>query len=119
MCHKIPPPLQDRVFPVVIISAMSSPDSFIDVQLCLGGLDQVPGCRNVLRKDVVVGAYTAIEAGRRSDGRTTWSMAVASDAEGILPSWLQTPVLPFAMAKDVGFFIDWAKDYRTKASASN
>ncbi|KAI9887024.1 MAG: hypothetical protein M1823_001168 [Watsoniomyces obsoletus] len=115
MCHRMPSPLQDRVFPVLIISAMSSPDSFIDVQLCLGGLEQVPGARNVLRKDVVVGAYTSVEAGRRSDGRTTWSMAVASDAKGILPSWLQAPAIPSAIAKDVGFFMEWAKNRRAKA----
>lgn len=125
----MPLPLQDRVFPVLIVSAMkkknndnnknTSPgdDRFIDVQIGLEGLQHVPGSKHVLRNDVVVGMYTSVEAGFGRPHSTTWSTAVASDAAGSLPSWAQTPMMPSAIAKDVGFVMDWIRDRRANGGS--
>ena len=118
MCHRLPGPLQDRVFPVLVISAMSSPDSFLTVQIGLDGLERVSGSEDVGRKDVVVGTCTSIEACWRQAGRITWGMTVTSDAKGVLPSWVQTAMIPSAIAKDVGFLMAWVHDRRNGAAAS-
>ena len=119
MCHKLPNPLGNRVFPVLVISAMSSEDSFIDVQIGLRGLDGVPGSRHVKRQEMVHGTYTSIERGSTRDGHILWSMATVGDVGGNVPSWMQELLIPAAIANDVRLFFGWAEKYRANRLGSS
>lgn len=65
------------------------------------------------------GEDRAVKDGREvrdGDGRNIeWIMATASDTKGNLPMFLQKPNLPGAVAKDVGFFMEWIKTVDVKS----
>lgn len=121
MCHKIPPPLNNRVFSVVVITARSIfTEAFLVVQIPVD-ITKVPAAlysngrhkqaadSAQKKKDVTVGQYVSIERAEMVDegARVKWQMATASDAKGMLPMWAQKMGVPGAVVKDVGFFIDW------------
>lgn len=108
MEHKIPPPLQRRVFRVLVITASrgEAGSALIVVQI------PVEGNPIESRDGVVYGIYCSVETARLENGRTIWSMATASDAKGWMPMWLQKTQMPKAVAVDVGYFIKWRMEVR-------
>ena len=50
------------------------------------------------------------------DLNVEWVMAVASDAKGWLPMWIQKMALPGAIVKDVGLFTKWTAENRARNS---
>lgn len=128
MAHKMPPPLANRVFSVLVVKAKNTtrrPPSLIVVQIPLeiaklplalyaNGRHKQDGDTAQKKKDITMGVYVSIERCElQSSGRTKWTMATASDAKGNLPIWLQKTGIPGAIAKDVGFVIDWLQKKRT------
>jgi hypothetical protein len=119
MCHAIPPPLQPRCFPVLVCTAATSEASFLAVTVPVD-LESIPasfyssgrntseGSGSQHRKKPVMGIYSAVEtAYLDADGQIDWTMATASDAKGNLPMFAQKMGIPAAIAKDVGFFLNW------------
>ncbi|KAI5203561.1 hypothetical protein AUEXF2481DRAFT_1603 [Aureobasidium subglaciale EXF-2481] len=122
MCHHIPPPLDNRTFPVLVVTARSiGPDhpSFLVVQIPVDitKLDKAvysthknkqEGDTAEKRKPVTLGQYVSIERCAMVENfNVKWQMATASDAKGNLPMWAQKMGIPSAVIKDVGLFIDW------------
>ena len=127
MAHKIPPPLNNRVFSVVIITARSiaSPRQFLVVQIPVdisivkealysNGRNKVDGDDATKRKTVEMGQYVSIERGELIDdgAKVIWQMGTASDARGVLPMWVQKMAVPGTIVKDVSLFIDWIQKRR-------
>lgn len=78
------------------------------------------------RSDIVVGSYVSVErfrllptilANSRGTGAVEWVMATASDARGMVPTWLQTPAVPSQIAKDVPLFLQWLQREGRKKKA--
>lgn len=128
MAHNIPPPLNNRVFTVLVTTARSqiSPLSFIVVQIPVdisrigtalysNGRHKTDGDTSQKRKDVQIGEYVSIERCEliESNSRIKWQMATASDAKGVLPISIQKMAVPGSVVKDVGFFIDWTQKRRS------
>lgn len=136
MCHSLPGPLSPRCFPVLVLTAYTTPTSFLAVTVPVNLSSQPPlnaayysTGRNTIdptaseqqKKKPVLGVYAAVETVRlmtgdehklpdgKEDGRIEWTTATASDAKGNLPMFLQKPNLPGALAKDVGFFMKWIR----------
>jgi Protein of unknown function (DUF3074) len=119
MCHAIPPPLQPRCFPVLVCTAATSETSFLAVTLPVdlesipasfysSGRNTTEGSDSQHRKKPVMGKYAAVETAYiDTDGQIEWTMATASNAKGNLPMFAQKMGLPGAIAKDVGFFLNW------------
>ncbi|KAI4733291.1 hypothetical protein E4T50_16150 [Aureobasidium sp. EXF-12298] len=122
MCHHIPPPLDNRAFPVLVVTARSAgpkDPSFLVVQIPVDitKLDnamysthknKLSGDTAEKRKPVTLGQYVSIERCTMiEDMNVKWQMATASDAKGNLPMWAQKMGIPSAVIKDVGLFIDW------------
>jgi hypothetical protein len=122
MCHKVPAPLNKRVFPVVVITARKATPphnepgcSFLVVQIPVS-LEGVSNAKYHNVPKVTEGIYCAIERGElvEEGKKVMWQMATASDAKGVLPMWAQKMGVPGAVIKDVGLFIKWAEERRTK-----
>lgn len=117
MVHHIPPPLNDRVFPVLVITAKKS-EEFMVVQIPVDttGMPaaKYPSYNGKGGGSITPGMYVSIERGELLDGRekVKWQMATASDAKGVLPMWAQKMGVPGAVVKDVGLFIDWCAKRR-------
>ena len=130
MCHKMPPPLNNRCFATLVASARTtSPDrGFVVVQvpvdiaavpasLYSSGRNKTEGADALKKQKVVMGQYVSIERVRLlpeegSPGVVEWEMATASDARGSLPMGLQKMGVPGAIVKDVGFFLGWNEKRR-------
>lgn len=114
MRHHIPPPLNNRVFSVLVITAKKT-DRFIVVQIPVD-LAKVPGAKYDRDSKVTAGMYCSIEYGQLIDdgSKVKWQMATASDAKGVLPMWAQKLGVPGAVVKDVGLFIDWTQKRRSR-----
>lgn len=55
-----------------------------------------------------MGIYSAVETAYiDADGQIDWTMATASNAKGNLPMFAQKMGIPGAIAKDVGYFLNW------------
>ncbi|KAF4310319.1 hypothetical protein GTA08_BOTSDO03026 [Botryosphaeria dothidea] len=127
MCHQMPPPLTNRVFPVVIITAKTGADSFVVVQIPVdlqdfpdgdvlysNGRNKRDGESSVKSKKVTPGIYVSVERVKLTEaGEVKWVMATASNAKGYVPMVLQKQGVPGAVLKDVGLFIQWAMGSRT------
>lgn len=125
MAHHIPPPLNNRVFPVVICTARHATEQrFLVVQIPVdaskiasakysNGKNKTSGETAQQKKDITLGQYVSIERAEvTSDGKVRWQMGTASDAKGNLPMWAQKMGVPGAVVKDVGLFIDWTQKKR-------
>ena len=133
MVHKIPAPLNNRVFPVLVITGKKAAapaaqrgseeapsnampgDSFVVVQIPVG-TQGLPGAKYHNVPKVTGGLYCSIERVEVvEDGKKVqWSMATASDAKGVLPMWAQKMGVPGAVVKDVGWFMLWVEERRKK-----
>lgn len=116
MHHHIPPPLQNRVFTVLVISAKRH-NEFITVQIPVE-TRHLPGTKYADEGRITAGMYVSVERGELvQDGtKTRWEMATASDAGGNLPMWAQKLGTPGAVVKDVGLVLEWCEDRRNGGS---
>jgi len=113
MVHHIPPPLDDRVFPELVITARKA-DEFVVIQIPVDTTG-MPGAKYDNKGGkLTAGMYCSIERGQLLDGgaRVKWQMATASDAKGVLPMWAQKMGVPGAVVKDVGLFMGWTAKRR-------
>ena len=55
-------------------------------------------------------AQGAREKHGETNGQIEWTMALASDARGVLPMALQNRALPGAISGDVGLFVKWIRN---------
>ncbi|TKA61044.1 hypothetical protein B0A55_10826 [Friedmanniomyces simplex] len=118
MVHHIPPPLNDRVFPVLVVTARKAEELLVvQIPVEVKGMPGTSYNSNQFRK-LQDGMYCSIERAELLDtgAKVKWQMATASDAKGILPMWMQKMGVPGAVVKDVGLFIGWtAKQRKGKA----
>ncbi len=116
MCHKIPPPLNNRVFPVIVITAKRQ-NEFLVVQIPVA-TQGLPGAKYHDVPKVTGGIYVSVERGELVEGgaKTMWQMATASDAKGVLPMWAQKMGVPGAVVKDVGLAVGWIEERRGKGT---
>ncbi|TQV96856.1 hypothetical protein V2A60_000509 [Cordyceps javanica] len=113
--HKLPFPLQKRVFPVLqATAAVEGRQEFVVVQVFYAG---EPAAANA--SGTVTGAYTSIERIRSLPGgevggskQIEWVMGTASDAMGMLPEFVQALATPDMVPKDVDFFLSWVAGQR-------
>lgn len=127
MAHKIPPPLTNRVFSVLVVKAKNTthtPNSFIIAQipvdisklptaLYANGRHKTDADTAQKKKDITMGVYVSIERCElENSGHVKWTMATASDAKGNLPIFMQKMGIPGAVAKDVGLVIAWLEKKR-------
>ena len=112
MAHHIPAPLNNRVFPVVVITAKKT-EEFLVVQIPVA-TKGLPNAKYHNVPKVTGGMYCSIERGKLLDegAKVQWQMATASDAKGVLPMWAQKMGVPGAVVKDVGLFIGWCAKKR-------
>ncbi|KAK3674649.1 hypothetical protein LTR78_005371 [Recurvomyces mirabilis] len=112
MVHHIPPPLNDRCFSVLIVTAKTAQD-FLVVQIPID-TNGMPGAKYLTKGKLQHGMYCSVERGELLEHgkKVKWQMATASDAKGILPMWAQKMGVPGAVVKDVGLFIDWTSKRR-------
>lgn len=129
MRHKVPAPLNNRVFPVLVVTGKKAAtpageggaapgrpgDSFTVVQIPVA-TQSLPNAKYHNAPKITGGLYCSIERCEVvEDGqKVRWSMATASDAKGILPMWAQKMGVPGAVVKDVGLFILWVSEGRQK-----
>ncbi|EMD00543.1 hypothetical protein BAUCODRAFT_118302 [Baudoinia panamericana UAMH 10762] len=113
MVHHIPPPLNDRVFSVLVVTAKQA-EEIIVVQIPVDTAGMAGAKYNTKSSKLQSGIYVSIEHGQLIDGgaKVKWQMATASDAKGILPMWAQKMGVPGAVIKDVGLFIGWCAKRR-------
>lgn len=131
MAHKIPPPLTNRVFSVLVVKAKDTsktPNSFIIAQipvdisklptaLYANGRNKTDADTAQKKKDVTMGVYVSVERCElETSGHVKWVMATASDAKGNLPMWMQKMGVPGAVAKDVGLVVEWLDKNRKGAA---
>ena len=114
MRHKIPAPLNNRVFPVMVITGKKE-RSFVDLQIPVA-TKGLPGAKYHDVPKVTGGMYCSIERCELVEGgeKVKWQMATASDAKGVLPMWAQKMGVPGAVVKDVGLFMSWVAERRNK-----
>ncbi|ATY63171.1 hypothetical protein A9K55_008435 [Cordyceps militaris] len=112
--HKLPFPLQKRVFPVLqATAAVEGRREFVVVQVFYAG-----GPAPANAQGTVTGAYTSIERVREIPGEAggqsqiEWVMGTASDAMGVLPEFVQALATPDMVSKDVDFFLSWVARQR-------
>ncbi|KEY71027.1 hypothetical protein S7711_00851 [Stachybotrys chartarum IBT 7711] len=107
--HKLPKPLQKRLFPVFQATcSVRGRREFLVIQIAAKEPDVgVKGQRGRVR-----GAYTSIERLRETAEGTEWVMGTVSDARGALPPWMQRLAVPGQIAKDVEFFLKWIANQR-------
>ncbi|GAB7345375.1 hypothetical protein MBLNU457_3722t1 [Dothideomycetes sp. NU457] len=126
MAHKIPPPLNNRVFSVLVATARSSSDArFLVVQIPVdirlvekalysNGRNKRDGDEAIKRKEVHLGQYVSIERCEVLDdgAKVQWQMGTSSDAGGVLPMFVQKMAVPGAIVKDVSLFMEWIENKR-------
>jgi hypothetical protein len=108
--HKMPAPLNNRVFPVLqVTAAVRGRREFVVVQIA--AVPETAGAEESTSTPVgaLRGTYTAIERFREIDGQgnVEWVMGTVSDARGVLPAWIQKMAVPGQIAKDVDMFLEW------------
>lgn len=116
MLHHIPPPLNNRSFSVLVVTARQD-RRFLVVQIPVD-LSGVSNAKYVDAPKVTEGIYVSIERGEllEGDAKVKWQMATASDARGSLPMWVQKTGVASAVVKDVGLFIDWCSKTRSSTA---
>ncbi|KAK8056111.1 hypothetical protein PG993_001338 [Apiospora rasikravindrae] len=139
MRHKIGRPvLKDRTFPVLQLTATSvpvageagvEPREFVVVSIPVPDFGTNEASQLARDKGAQIAAYVSIERIRVLDardqegqsqnrsgkaGEIEWLMATASDAGGVLPSWVQNMAMPGIIWKDVPLFLKWIAGERLK-----
>lgn len=128
------PVLQDRVFPVLQMTASvlgrdgaeseASSREFVVVSVTVDDFGGAPEAEHAKAGDVVVASYASVERvrkvaeGAEGAGKIEWIMATASDAKGVLPAWVQKAAVPGQVAKDVSLFLGWIAKEREKGGVA-
>ncbi|KAK8027337.1 hypothetical protein PG991_004393 [Apiospora marii] len=122
MRHKVGRPvLKDRTFPVLQLTATAGEEEreFVVVSIPVPDFGTNEASQLAREKGAQVAAYVSVERLRvmeaRDDdqqpsgkaGKIEWLMATASDAGGVLPSWVQNMAMPGIIWKDVPLFLKW------------
>ena len=116
MQHHIPAPLNNRVFPVLVVTGKKAGGGeFIVAQIPVA-TKGLPGAKYHNVPKVTGGMYCSVERCELVEEgmKTRWQMATASDAKGVLPMWAQKMGVPGAVVKDVGLFMSWVAERRSK-----
>lgn len=128
MGHRIPAPLNNRVFATLVTRAFTRAGEFVVAQIPVditkvaeakysNGSNRTKGDNDEQRQKVVIGQYVSVERVReQADGNIKWETATASDAKGWLPMVIQKPAIPGALCKDVGWFMKWTSERRPKSA---
>jgi hypothetical protein len=129
MAHKLPAPLKPRVFTIAILTATSAAETGSPSSLV--ATIPLPALRNItaskyangaIANTVVHAAYVAVEyvsiqeqkVPNAGKSHIVWEMATSSDAKGALPMGVQKMGIAGAVVKDVGLFLKWVGDRRSK-----
>lgn len=123
MAHKMPPPLQNRVFAVLVARGRTNINGgpgFVLAQVPVefpadfkeafysSGRNVKEGGNSLQRSKIIKGQYASVERVKLdAEGRVVWETAVSSDAKGWLPMPVQKLGVPGAVLKDVGLFVEW------------
>ncbi|KAI0843013.1 hypothetical protein F5Y06DRAFT_256683 [Hypoxylon sp. FL0890] len=128
MRHRIGKPvLKDRTFPVLQMTASDKAGKeFIVVSIPVPDFASSEKSKLAREKGAQVAYYVSVERIRKMDGvgdgdagKIEWLMATASDAAGVLPSWVQNLALPGVIWKDVPLFLGWiAKERRRQGKTT-
>lgn len=106
--HKMPAPLNNRVFPVLqVTAAVRGRREFIVIQIA--AVPESLSAEEPRSDGALRGTYTSIERFKEVDeqGNVEWLMGTVSDARGVLPAWIQKMAVPGQIAKDVDMFLEW------------
>ncbi|GAA5873989.1 hypothetical protein JCM1840_006111 [Sporobolomyces johnsonii] len=115
MLYHQPFPASNRSFTFLLYTAEQSPvpsvrnperllRSFVVVSIPVA-LPEAPP-----EKGFVRARYVSVEQVKeRDEGGVVWTMAVSSDAGGLVPRWISERVMPAKISEDVPSFIDWIK----------
>ncbi|KAK8125262.1 uncharacterized protein PG998_001021 [Apiospora kogelbergensis] len=131
MRHKVGRPvLKDRTFPVLQLTATVMSGSgaeakeFVVVSIPIPDFGKNEASRLAGEKGSQIAVYASVERIRRLEqghqgqsgkaGEIEWLMATASDAGGVLPSWVQNMAMPGIIWKDVPLFLRWIDGERRK-----
>ncbi|KAK7989029.1 hypothetical protein PG989_009344 [Apiospora arundinis] len=124
MRHKVGRPvLKDRTFPVLQLTATAMTGSgaeakeFVVVSIPLPDFGTSEASQLAREKGAQIAVYVSVERIRVLEqnqahqsgkaGEIEWLMATASDAGGVLPSWVQNMAMPGMIWKDVPLFLKW------------
>ncbi|KAK7941117.1 uncharacterized protein PG986_013504 [Apiospora aurea] len=145
MRHKVGRPvLKDRTFPVLQLTATvvpvageagGEPREFVVVSIPVPDFGTKEASRLAREKGAQIAAYVSVERIRVLDardqqgqnqgqnrtgkaGEIEWLMATASDAGGVLPSWVQNMAMPGIIWKDVPLFLKWIAGERLRKDAA-
>ncbi|KAK8138448.1 hypothetical protein PG984_001828 [Apiospora sp. TS-2023a] len=136
MRHKVGRPvLKDRTFPVLQLTATVVPVAggegreFVVVSIPVPDFGTNEASQLSREKGAQIAAYVSVERLRVLEahddeqqqqqqsgkaGEIEWLMATASDAGGVLPSWVQNMAMPGIIWKDVPLFLKWIAGERLK-----
>ncbi|KAH6608681.1 hypothetical protein Trco_002027 [Trichoderma cornu-damae] len=115
--HRMPAPLNKRVFPVLqVTAAVRGRREFVVVQIA--AVPESLGAEEPREDGALRGTYTSIERFKEVDdqGNVEWLMGTVSDARGVLPAWIQKMAVPGQIAKDVDMFLEWIARERESRS---
>ncbi|OJD32737.1 uncharacterized protein BKCO1_3600052 [Diplodia corticola] len=121
--------VENRVFPVLVITAKTPPNGFVVVQIPLdlkgrvlgdrllfvSGRNKRVGPTNMTRRKCIQGKYVSVERVTVQDEDVRWEMATAGGAQGWLHVDLQKLFTPPSIAKDVWRFLRWVQSGRSSS----
>ncbi|KAI1341523.1 hypothetical protein F5Y15DRAFT_359073 [Xylariaceae sp. FL0016] len=110
MRHKVGRPvLKDRTFPVLQMTCQAKGrHEFLVVSIPVPDFNDAETSKLAKEKGAQIAFYVSVERFRKlEDGKIEWVMATASDAAGVLPSWVQNMAMPGMVWKDVPLFLGW------------
>lgn len=110
--HKLPVPLNKRVFPVLQVTAAAREGRHIMIVQIAAAAAGSAEAEGVTDSGHVRGAYTSIERLRETSEGIEWVMGTTSDAKGALPMKVQDMAMPGPIAKDVDMFLSWIAKHR-------
>ncbi|GAA5946937.1 hypothetical protein JCM3765_002084 [Sporobolomyces pararoseus] len=116
MLYHQPFPASNRSFSFVIFTselASTSERSFIVVSIPVAHPGAPP------EKGYVRGRYVSVENCRETPQGVVWTMAVSSDAGGMVPKFVSEKAMPSKISEDVPSFLKWIKTKPAPASTTN
>ncbi|KAK8088906.1 hypothetical protein PG997_003867 [Apiospora hydei] len=133
MRHKVGRPvLKDRTFTVLQLTATAvpvageaggEPREFVVASIPVPDFGTKEASRLAREKGAQIAAYQGQGQSQGQNrtgkaGEIEWLMATASDAGGVLPSWVQNMAMPGIIWKDVPLFLKWIAGERLSKDAA-
>ncbi|GAA6009440.1 hypothetical protein JCM11491_003557 [Sporobolomyces phaffii] len=116
MLYHQPFPASNRSFSFLIVTCevatTPSERSFIVVSIPVAHPDAAP------EKGYVRGRYVSVENCRETPEGVVWTMAVSSDAGGMVPKFITEKAMPSKVSEDVPSFLKWIKSRPAPASSA-